>query len=325
MPPVKPAAAKARPPACRSFEQRLTGLLRPAVSLGAMSIFRFICLALLCLAALPPAVAQPSPRQDQFGVIFSSGLFPAINRNDIVAAVQMLGAVITRRQGIPTQPVAHVVDSTDQIRQRLDSGFSGLVIVNVLEQLQLNAGATLVPAFFSARSDGGNTYLLLTRNDSSLDSLPALRGKRLIINAYSSANLGQVWLDHQLRELRLDASSRHFSSVEVVYKNSAAIVPVFFGKADAAVVDEVSFQTNKELNPAIGSALRVMLKGRPLPEAIISFTRNLAQRDAVCQALQDLHKTPEGRQLLTIFRISQLVPIDAQRLEEVRALLPKRQ
>ena len=105
----------------------------------------------------------------------------------------------------------------------------------------------------------------------------------------------------------------------------AAVLPVFFGQADACVVDASSFQVMCELNPQIGKILEVERHSQPYLETVICihdrFERN---RETLIEGLRGLHEEANGRQILLVFKIARLVPFYVDAVESVRELHPAR-
>jgi ABC-type phosphate/phosphonate transport system substrate-binding protein len=194
-----------------------------------------------------------------------------------------------------------------------------------VEYFQLADLAEVEPVFWAlGEGNAPPRWLLLVGTASGISSLEALRGRTATVYAKTGANLGQVWLDAMLYDRRLGRPDRFFRSVEVVAKASSAILPVFFGKADAAVVDEPSFDVSKEMNPQLGAKLRVLAASPPLAEGILCICRNrLEFREEFVQNMQELQRDPQGRQMLMVFRFSRLAPVDIPALAPVRELWRK--
>ena len=98
------------------------------------------------------------------------------------------------------------------------------------------------------------------------------------------------------------------------------ILPLFFGTVDACVVDEVSLNLAKELNPQLAQ-LKVLARSRPLVESVITAPRTTApfHKDLV-DAMLSLHDDPRGRQLLMVFKTGRVVRIQPGDLEGTREL-----
>jgi hypothetical protein len=84
-----------------------------------------------------------------------------------------------------------------------------------------------------------------------------------------------------------------------------------------------------ELNPQLRHKLKPITKSSPLVPAIMCFRKDFEspEKDKVMHALRELHTTPAGEQVLTIFQSQALVEVEEEALlttaafiEETRAL-----
>ena len=162
------------------------------------------------------------------------------------------------------------------------------------------------------------------RAESGISSLEALRGKSALIQTNTGANLAQIWLDTVLHEAHLAGAERLFGSLNLVATPSAAVLPVFFGKADVAVVGSPGFAVMKEMNPQLGAKLRTLRSSPTVIEGMIcTFGGKFEFREELIEAMRDLHLDVEGKQILMAFKIKRLVPVDKLELEQVRAMWSK--
>jgi phosphonate transport system substrate-binding protein len=90
------------------------------------------------------------------------------------------------------------------------------------------------------------------------------------------------------------------------------------------VVDELSFKIMKELNPQVGAALQVVAISERFADILVCVREHGWPSDALraetMQALTDLPQDPGGRQILTLFKIDQLVPFRDEYLDSIRQL-----
>jgi phosphonate transport system substrate-binding protein len=259
-------------------------------------------------------------------MVFSTSLFRATNRNDAIAAVRVWASMFGRTHGFQVDPTVDAVDDVAEVRKRVLAGSANVLALDVVEYFELEDLTGIEPVFCAMRGEGSvpPRYLVLVGAGSGISSLEGLRGKTAIIYANTGANLGQVWLDAMLYDGHLGRPDHFFRSVEVVPKPSSAILPVFFGKADAAVVDEGSFDVSKEMNPQVGTKLRVLSASLPLAEGILCICRNQIEfREQFLADMRDLHLDPQGKQILLVFRFSRLAPVDKPALEQVHELWRK--
>lgn len=269
---------------------------------------------------------QSAPlRSTRLDVVFSASLFRTVNRNDATAAIRVWASMFAQTHGFQLSTTLDVADDVAGVRRRVLAGSVGVLALDVVEYFQLADLAAVEPVFWAVgEGSAPPRYLLLVGTESGISSLEALRGKTTIVYAKTGANLGQVWLDAMLFDGRLGHPDHFFRSVEIVPKASAAVLPVFFGKADAAIVDEPSFDVSKEMNPQVGAKLRVLTASPPLPEGILCICRNrLEFREEFVQDMQELQRDPQGRQMLMVFRFSRLAPVDIPALMPVREMWRK--
>jgi ABC-type phosphate/phosphonate transport system substrate-binding protein len=283
----------------------------------------------ILLAPCPLALAQGASvpmRRQRLDMVFSTGLFRSVNRNDAIAAVRVWASMIGRTHGFQIDATVEAVDDVAEARKRVLAGSAGVLALDVVEYFEL-ADLPEVEPVFCAMKGGGSVpprYLLLVGANSGISSLAGLRGKTAIIHANTGANLGQVWLDAMLYDGRLGRAEHFFRSVEVVPKASAAILPVFFAKADAAIVDEGSFDVSKEMNPQVGKKLRVLCASPPLAEGIFCICRKQIEfSEEFLQSVRDLDLDPQGRQILMVFGFTRLAPVGKPELEQVREIWRK--
>jgi phosphonate transport system substrate-binding protein len=259
-------------------------------------------------------------------MVFSTSLFRAANRNDAIAAVRVWASMIGRTHGFQVSATVEAVDAAAEVRKRVLAGSAGVMALDVVEYFELEDLKAIEPVFCAMKGEGSvpPRYLLLVGANSGISSLEGLQAKTVIIQANTGANLGQVWLDAMLYDGHLGRPEHFFRSAEVVSKASAAILPVFFGKADAAIVDEGSFDVSKEMNPQVGAKLRVLSASPPLAEGLFCICRQQIEfQNDFLESVRDLHLDAQGRQILMVFGFSRLAPVEKPALEQVRELWRK--
>lgn len=290
-------------------------------------IWPLMAFVLLCgFRFVAPAQQQPLPRKTRLDIVFSSSLFHSANRNDVIAAIRVWGRLIARKRGFQVEPAVTVTDDIADIRRHVQAGSAGILAVDVVEYFKLAELAAVEPVLSAMRGDGNTAprYLLLVRGESGISSPEALRGKTVIVEARTNANLGRLWLDTMLGAGRAGRPEHFFGSLEAVPKATSAVLPLFFGKADAAVVDQAGFEVIREMNPQVGSKLRVLSASPELVEGIVCIdAKKVEYRDEVLESMRTLHLDPEGKQILTVFRFGRLTPVDKTALARVRELWQK--
>ncbi len=300
---------------------------RLAAASRARSLPGLLALVLAFTCAVPhrPAAASPDLPPLVLNVGFLRFAFSNVNRHDAEAAFKVFVATLARKRGYAAQSTVHVFEDARDFEPAIRAGKLQLAIVDSWRFLAMDIRTVVAPAFVTSHhGETGKRYLVLSRRDAPLTRLADLRGRELVEVDITNASLGHYWLETLLAVDRLGTPASFFSRVETVNKASAAVLPVFFGRKPACVVDETSFDVMKELNPQIGNTLRIVRTSDPLVDGILCLRHDGwasdQQRLDVLRALAELHAEPDGQQLLTLFKTGQLIAYEDAQLDTVRRL-----
>ena len=135
-----------------------------------------------------------------------------------------------------------------------------------------------------------------------------MRGRRLILWDNQRSCLAAYWLDGLLAKDGQGPAATFFGSQMKETKPAKAILPVFFGQADACLVTRSSFADMTELNPQVGQQLRVLAASPEMIPAFLCFRRGYASRfrPQVETAIRTLHSNAAGKQVLMVFGCDQI-------------------
>jgi len=272
---------------------------------------------------LPPARLERAPLH--FGLTTSA--FRGVNANDAGVALQLLAQTIGKQRGYAIDTSTRVFEDTKSCEAAINRGGLSLVILNAQEYLSMDVPG-LKPAFVHLEQGVVlKDYLLLTRRDSGYESLADLRGRDIVLLSGGEGRLTTTWLEVLLREDGLGPSGAFFQRILSESNPALTVLPVFFGTKSACIVDRMSFKTMVELNPQVGRQLRPIAISDPYIDSITCIplqieTTPQARLDLI-RTLNDLHQTVAGRQILTLFKVDQLVPFQDQYLDAARRLRAK--
>ena len=285
-------------------------------------------LALLLPGAQWPAQSAGTNQQTA-PVLFTVGMaescFRNVNRNDAIAAYKVFLESCGRRFGNIYKADPLVYEDTPSFEAAIQCQPMNVAIVDAWQFLTMNIHQQMRP-FSTVLRNGklGRKYVVLTRRDSGLTNLAALRGKDMLELDYVRLGVGRIWLDTLLLSEELGAPEAFFSNVEVVTKPTAAVLPVFFGKKPACVVDDGGFDLMKELNPQVGQMLQVVAISDTLADVVVCLREENWYSDKfkadTITALNELHLDPAGQQICTLFGIDRMVPFQDSQLDTIRRL-----
>ncbi|HVV74153.1 MAG TPA: PhnD/SsuA/transferrin family substrate-binding protein [Verrucomicrobiae bacterium] len=248
-----------------------------------------------------------------------------MNPDDVEAAFKAFSSSLARNRGYIIQSQTRVFEEPGQLESAIRADSIDLCIIDTWGYLKSNIGAQLRPYFVSSGPHGpGRTYLLITRRDSGLNTLLALQGKTLVQCAAANASLGPCWLTALVATNHAQFPDTFFGAIQTVVKPSAAVLPVFFKKKDACLVDSDAFEVMAELNPQLGRELQVVERSEPLVNTVVCLRRSVWSSDSykadIIKALSELQLEPAGQQILTLFKTGVLVPFTESQLATVRQL-----
>jgi ABC-type phosphate/phosphonate transport system substrate-binding protein len=195
----------------------------------------------------------------------------------------------------------------------------------VEEFMELRKQLPLDPLLITASDNGSEMeLLLLVRKDSSIRTIRDLRRKTIVMPSRNPRCLDMytAWLENLLMEEGGKRLDTYFSSVKETRTAAKAIMPLFFRQADACVVTRQVFDLTAELNPQINRELMIISRKGKLSQGVIAVDRRLSEesKEKLRQAFLTLHQTPEGQQLLMLFKVRKLVPFIPGYLKATEAL-----
>lgn len=269
--------------------------------------------------------SESPPNAIALNIGFTRYAFLHVNRNDAEASFKAFIQTVGRQRGYNMMTKVHVFDDAPAFEAAVKSGAIDLVIIDSWRYLAMDIHKLVTPHFITAHQGAhGKRYFLLTRQGSSVKTLEDLRGKSLTMIEVTNTNVGRPWLETLLMENRLGSPANFFGSVESVGKPSAAVLPVFFGNRDACLVDEPGYEIMKELNPQVGKGVQILKASEPLADALLCLRSSTWSsepfKEDLVKILSELHKEPVGQQILTLFKVSQLLPFEEKQLETVKKL-----
>ena len=290
----------------------------------------FVVVFALAAAAFTTARAEaeggkPALRDVPLVVGLARSSFTGLNENDAVAAYRSFITAMGRKRGYEIHSVVRIFDSNQEFEQALRNGELHFLVASTWQYLDMHIGDYADPAFVPVIS--GSTQhrlLLLTRRDSGVHTPADLAGKPLLVLWNGNSHLAEPWLDSLCLDAGLGLARRAFGGLRPVVKPSAAVLPVFFGRAPACVVDETAFAVIGELNPQIERELAVVASSAPMLDAIACISRcgwrSTEERENFRISLLEAHHDPAGRQILTLFKVDGLRGFEPPLLDSVAAL-----
>jgi len=254
---------------------------------------------------------------------FTGSAFQDVTNTDIKAAVSVLiQKVVWKHFG---KGESRFYETLPEMATDLKNRKIEVLATPVEEFMELRKQVPIEPLLISSADKGTEMEMvLLVRKDSSFRSFRDLRGRSIVIPMRNPRCLDMymAWLEIMLMEEGSKGLNTFFSSVKDTRTAAKAIMPVFFRQADACIVTRQVFELTAELNPQINRELMIISRKGGLSQGIIAVDRRLPEesKEKLRQAFLTLHQTPEGKQLLMLFKVRKLVPFAPGYMKGTEAL-----
>lgn len=245
----------------------------------------------------------------------------SVNAEELAKAAGVWMHEVGVAQGLNVDSQIDVTSDERLLRRRIDEGSLAIMSTTSVEYLNIDRMSLMPPVMTMSPSrhpKGKSQYLVLTDQSSPYSTVPALKGKSVLLYTRADPTLCRMWLEVLLQhDLHLSPAEQYFRSLGVALKPSTACLPVFFGKADACVIDDSSWALLRELNPQLGARLRVIAESPQVIETLVGLhVKQTEARDKILKGMLNLTQTPSGRQLLMFFKSQSAVSIGKEDLAE---------
>jgi ABC-type phosphate/phosphonate transport system substrate-binding protein len=272
---------------------------------------------------------SPAPKKiitEVMRIGFAGAVFADMSTRDGEASIRVWGQALGRQGNVFRTLETSILKNTDQMRRAMTEGRVDFLGVPTFEYLEIEDCA-LPGALMTLVMEGGEMneeFLVLVGTDAEVTDLSDLTGKKLIfLDTIRTSELAEAWVNVTLARQSLPTMREFFGDVSEVARPSRAVLPVFFGQADACLVTRSAFDTMCELNPQIGVRVRIAAASPPLLPTIFCCRRDIATdfQEAVFQIVRNMDRDPYGQQVLMTFKASKLVDIDESNLATARDII----
>lgn len=167
--------------------------------------------------------------------------------------------------------------------------------------------------------------ILVTRKKDHISNVEELRGKSISIP--SGHFHGNYYLDVELLKRGLPQSANFFSRIEEVNDINTAVIDLFFGKTDCALVTDVTYELAAELNKQIPNNLEILLSSNDIVPQIIAMNKNIpiSITQEVSTHLIKINENPRIKTLLSLIQAKKFVKLNKSQILESRRLFSEYQ
>ncbi len=285
-------------------------------------------LVILCLAILSLLAHSESRKESEDLILirvgFAEAMFSDVDIQDAQMALDIWMQKLTRDEGRNFDVESIIYKSMDDMVKAVRNNELDMIQISGVDYLELFEGLPLEPAIAPERAGSPLEYfVLLAHRKKNFNDIAQLANGILLYESGPRSQNSLLWLKYLLAKSGLEKPESFFKSLRNIDKLSQVILPVFFGQADACIVHKNSLVTMNELNPQVGRDLVILHESPALLNYMSCFLGKFDNeaRDRILETAFTLHRTVEGRQILTLFHIEKAQPFDPIYLENLRSLL----
>lgn len=267
----------------------------------------FIWLVLLAMHGATVAAAEEIVRLGSY-----PGPKPEWSRTELRTTFDLWGQELARKFRIPVRFTYY--DSPTALHEDFLAGKIDGVQADAMTFVRYFKPDELAEGYATMMKGGWNMMLFASNDHAPLD-LAGLTGKRIAVVKEDPAI--DLYLETLCLRYHQHPCNEVFGDIQPVTTSNQALMRVFFGKADAALVYGYGYEVAVEMNPQLGRALRKLAE-YPITSLFFGFysaKTDKRLRDRTLPVMPTLHTYPRGRQLLDIFKIERLETVTAAALQ----------
>jgi phosphonate transport system substrate-binding protein len=273
-----------------------------------MKSLPFLAMA-VCLLATSATLAGEKEATPivQMGMIQS--LFRGSETGALLAQTSPLGDMLLSQSDMKGQ--VSVVTDPDELVQQVQKGDLHIAVIHGIEYAWVrDKYPDVKPLVLAVNRDVQLKALILVREDSKIQSLADLHGKPFSFHR-RAFNHVYLYLHHAIQEAGFEPTA-YFAPSPTPANNDQAIESVIDGTTDGTIIDAVSWSVYCQRKPGRAKRLRAIQESGWFPTATVIYNaKNCDPKlmDKVREALLNSNKNMLGRQMLTLWRLTQFSEI----------------
>jgi len=201
-----------------------------------------------------------------------------------------------------------------------------LLILSPIDYYHIKNSGLVTPLMLSINKEPFlSKFVLVVNKEKKYKSVWDLKSKKITCNNKFS-QMSLTWLEYLLREFNENSANIFFKNIKLVDKGFQSLMPVFFGQADACLIDLNTFETTCEMNPNLSKKLVVIAESPGFPKSVICLRKSFESkvlRKSIFDVLGNLHNKKENAQLVKLFNIKKLIDYKDSYMKNVDLIMNK--
>ena len=285
-------------------------------------LLRILLLALpgmILAASALPAISEPL----RLRTGFPAYAFAGMDANDSETASSFYLKKMSEDLGMVYS--SRIYQDRAELFRDMVAGKLDFVLLCSADLLRTGGPETFTPILAPMRGQEiGESFQLLVHRESGIKTLADLRGRTLLSFVGSDSVLEDAWLNRELAAASLPPAKNLFRAIDYPQAVSKTVLPVFFRKADACIISQSLVDVIAQLNPQVRDRLVPLIQSEVLLTCAMCLRSDYPAegRRKLVESAVTMGNTVQGRQLMTLTKITQVLPYDPAMLKSVTNLAP---
>jgi hypothetical protein len=282
--------------------------------------------SLLLVIALAPARSAPIPDRYQ-GEIPKIGYFGRMEHvlysSDVTDTTIATNMLIKKIFGLMNMKAEiKLYENLETLKLDLSKNLIDATFVNIFDFFAMEHLVNPDYIYALILSPGGfEKTLLITRKKQQIAKLEDLQD--LSISIPRGYLVGKYYLDLELMKRNLPKSEHYFSHINEVADINSAVIDLFFGKTDCALVTDIAFELASEMNKQISIDLEILLESTEMVPQVLALNKNISPDifKQIDNYIINAHEIQRIKTLLSLFRGQKFVRLKKSQIQSSRKLL----
>ncbi len=216
----------------------------------------------------------------------------------------------------------HLFETSQALLEAFNRGEINAVFASPIEFIQLEEqmGETMIAVNYQ-NAPIKQSFVVLVRKNDNITDIKQLKNKRL--SQAPLQDIAPLFLNTVLLENQQPEMATFFSETFESKNANTAIMDVFFGKSDVAIVRESEFKQAIGLNPQVEVQLTTLVKSPPFINMVGAGKKTIDEKKfrEIMFSMTGVSKTEAGKKLFKVIQADELHLISRADLTEVSALM----
>jgi ABC-type phosphate/phosphonate transport system substrate-binding protein len=282
-------------------------------------ILAIVSLLFLMLSGQPIRAEENGfPKVVRIG--YSLKIFPDVDIRDAQVAMDLWSREINRIVQANVFPKSVIFQDIPSMLEAIRKQEIDMLNLASLDYLRIKNKSNIEPLFVTANQVGnGQERVLIVRKDRGLAKISHLKDTILNVQSRLRDEISLLWLNTLLARNGSMEAEKFFRQVREVSKASQAVLPVFFGQVDSAVVSRSGMEMTSVLNPQLNEDLSILASSKNLVGYISCINKSFDEslKRLMIEKAPKMHESPSGKQMFILVQVDRVIPFKPSYLDNL--------